>query len=116
MMMGKEEEKEERIPLFVHSETKPEDVLGSKWIPKYHYQNRSQIVGWRRVSASNLQDLPVDELPDPVMPPEVRRRIREEAQQEAGVGSHASRSEAGMRRAEERAERAINEARGQSED
>lgn len=68
---------------------------------------------WRRKKStevvSNPKDLPLDELPDPVMPPEVHEEIREEAQQEAGVGSHAARTARGMEKVEERTDRGPKE-------
>lgn len=73
---------------------------------------------WRREKStevvSNPHELPLDELPDPVMPPEVRKEIRESAQEEAGVGSHAARTAKGMEKAEERTESAIKKAKAQS--
>ena len=48
--METKEGKKKKDPFFVHGETKPKDVPGSKWIPQRHVGNRDQIVGWTRVS------------------------------------------------------------------
>lgn len=48
--------------------------------------------------------LPTPEQLPPAMPPEVQAEERRRLQTEAGVGSFAARTEAGMRRTEERAE------------
>jgi hypothetical protein len=71
---------------------------------------------WRRGKPmkviSNPQDISIDELPLPAEPPEIQSRRRKEAQRKeaeaqlkAGVGTFASRTAAGMDRAEERAEK-----------
>ena len=64
---------------------------------------------WRRgrstTAVSNPKDIPADEWLSPVKPAEVIAQERREAQEKAGVGTHASRTAAGMERAKERAKK-----------
>lgn len=64
---------------------------------------------WRRGKprevVSNPQDIPANKWLDPVKPPEIHAQERRERQLEAGVGTHASRTAAGMNRIEEEAEK-----------
>lgn len=65
---------------------------------------------WRREKpvevVSNPQDVPAEDWLPPVKPASVHRQERIEAQLKAGVGTHASRTAAGMDEAEKRAEMA----------
>lgn len=65
---------------------------------------------WRRGKptevVSNPWDIPASEWPLPPTPPEIHAQERRERQLKAGVGTHASRTAAGMDQAEARAEEA----------
>ena len=43
-------------PLYSHGETKPEVGEGYDYVADYHYQNRDQIVGWRKISTTGHSD------------------------------------------------------------
>lgn len=64
---------------------------------------------WRRGKpieiVSNPQDIPADEWLSPVEPPEIRDQAKKDAQLEAGVGTFASRTAAGMNKTKEEAEK-----------
>ena len=87
--------------LYRQGRDKPPEVEGFVWVPVRGLdptKPTGEPSGWRGV---RIPDKQADEF---VIPLEVQAEEQKRQQTDAGVGSHAARTEAGMRRAEERAD------------
>jgi hypothetical protein len=87
--------------LYRQGKDKPPEVKGFVWVPVRGLDPTKppgEPSGWRGLPLPNK---PSDEF---VIPPEVQVEEERRRQADAGVGSFAARTEAGMRRAEERRE------------